>query len=58
MKPYDALLNYEMVVINYNVFVSNLSKKEFKIVFYFKSAMNSSNRYDESCGPGLASGWY
>lgn len=27
MKTYDALLNYEMVVINYNVFVSNLSKK-------------------------------
>ena len=27
MKPYDVLLNCEMVVINYNVFVSNLSKK-------------------------------
>ena len=58
MKPYNALLNYEMVVINYNLFVSNLNKKKFKNVYYFKSAMNSSNRYDESCGPGLASGWY
>ena len=57
MKPYDPLLNCKMVYINKNIFMSNLSKRGF-YAFYFKSAMNSSNRYEESCGPGLASGWY
>jgi len=27
-------------------------------VYFLRFSINSSNKYDESCGPGLASGWY
>ena len=37
MKPYNALLNYEMVVINYNLFVSNLNKKNLKTFIISKA---------------------